>query len=79
MNKMIVNPDKFHVIVLNKKHSDLTNTKFQVDNPAIKSVSSVELLGIKIDDTLTFNLHISKICKYTANQLNALIKLKQFS
>ena len=26
MNKMIVNPDKFHTVVLNKTRSDLTNT-----------------------------------------------------
>ena len=78
MNKMIVNPNKFQTIVLNKKRSDLTNTKFQVDTQVIKSVSSVELLGIQIDDKLNFNLHISKICKCATNQLNALIQLKQF-
>ena len=77
MNKMIVNPDKFQAIVLNKKRSDLTNTNFQVDNQVIKSVSSAELLGIQTDDKLNFNLHISKICKSAANQLNALIRLKQ--
>ena len=78
MNKMIVNPDKFQAIVLNKKRSDLTNTNFQVDNQVIKLVSSIELLGIQIDDKLNFNLHISKYCKSAANQLNALIRLKQF-
>ena len=78
MNKMIVNPNKFQAIVLNKKRSDLTNTNFQVDNQVIKSVSSVELLVLQIDDKLNFNLHISKICKSAANQLNALIRLKQF-
>ena len=44
----------------------------------IKSFSSVEILSIQIDDKLNFNLHISKICKSAANQLNALIRLKQF-
>ena len=78
MNKMIVNHEKFQAIVLNKKRSDLKNTNFQVDNQAIKSFSSVELLSIQIDDRLNFNLHISKICKSAANQLNALIRLKQF-
>ena len=78
MNKMMVNPDKFQAMVLNKKRSDLTNTNFQVDNQVIKSVSSVELLGIQIDDKLNFNLRISKICKSAANELNALIRLKQF-
>ena len=44
----------------------------------IKLVSSVELLGFQIDHELTFNRHISKICKSVANQLNALRRLKQF-
>ena len=78
MNKMMVNPDKFQAIVLNKKCSDLTNTNIQADNQVIKSISSVEPLGIQIDDKLNFNLHISKICKSAANQLNVLIRLKQF-
>ena len=77
MSKMIVHPDKFQAIVLNKKRSDLTNTNFQVDNQVIKSVSSVELLGIQIDDKLNFSLH-RKICKSAANKLNALIRLKLF-
>ena len=72
MNKMIINHDKFQAIVLNKKRSDLTNTNFQVGNQFIKLVSSVQLPGIQIDDKLNFNLHISKIFKSAANQLNAL-------
>ena len=78
MNKRITNPDKFQALVLNKKRSYLTNTNFQVDNQVIKSVSSVELLGIQLDDKLNFNLQISKIFKSAANELNALIRLKQF-
>ena len=58
---MKANPDKFQAIALNKKRFNLKNTNFQVDNQVIKSVSSVELLGIQIDDKLNFNLHISEI------------------
>ena len=72
MNKMIVNPNKFQAIVLNKKLSDLTNANFQIDNQVIRSVSSVELLGIQIEDKLNSSLHISKICKSATNQLNPL-------
>ena len=39
MNKMIVNPDKFQAIVLNKKRPDLKNINFQVDNQMIKNRS----------------------------------------
>ena len=149
-NEMIINPDKFQAIILDKKKSNLTNTLlteavvrrcsvkkvflemsqnsqkntcarvsflikllascnfikketlaqvfscefcgvskhtfFQflrtplvaasaltIDNQTIKSVSSVELLGIHLDDKLYFNLHISNICRSAANQLNTLI------
>ena len=41
-------------------------------------VSSVELLGIQIDDKLNFNLHMSNICRSAGNQFNALMRLKQF-
>ena len=80
MKKMIVNPDKFRGIILNMKRSNFTNTNFQVDNhnQVIRLDSSIELLGIQVDDTLNFNLQISKICKSAANHLNALIRPKQF-
>ena len=75
---MIVNPDKFQAILLDKRKSDHANQRIAVDNQNIKVVSSVELLKFQIDDKLNFNLHISNICRSAANQLNALIKLKRF-
>ena len=75
---MIVNPDKFQAILLDKRKGDHTNQRIVVDNQNSKLVSSVELLGIQIDDKLNFNLHISNICRSAANQLNALIRLKRF-
>ena len=38
----------------------------------------MELLGFQTDGKVNFNLHICKICKSATNQLNALIRLKQF-
>ena len=52
---MIVNPDEFQAILLNKRKSDHTNERIVVDNQNIKVVSSVELLGIQIDDKFNFN------------------------
>ena len=75
---MIINPDKFQAIILDKKKSNLTNIPLTIDNQTIKSVPSVELLGIHLDDKLNFNLHISNICRSAANQLNALIRLKSY-
>ena len=73
---MITNPDKFQTITLDKKKSSLKNIPLTINNQTIKSVPSVELLGIHLDDKLNFNLHISNICRSAANQLNALIRLK---
>ena len=60
-NKVTVNPDKFQAIVLNKKSSDLTNIKFQVDSQVIKSLSSVELLGIQIEDKLVLIYRLANL------------------
>ena len=77
-NKIIVNPDKFQAILLDKRKSDHTYQRIVVNNQNLKVVSSVELLGIKIGDKLNCNLHISNICRSAANQFNALIGLKRF-
>ena len=74
---MIVKTDKFQEIMLGKQKSDHTNQRIIVDNQQIKMASSVQILGIQIDDKLNFSLHISNICRYAANQLNALIRIKQ--
>ena len=68
INKMVVNPDKFQAIILDKRKRDHTDEHITVANQQIKVVSSVKLC----------HLHISHICKSAANQLNALIRLKKF-
>ena len=75
---MIIDLDKFQVVILDKKKSNLTNMPLTIDNQTIKSVPSVELLGIHLDDKLNFNLHISNICRSAANQLIAVIRLKNY-
>ena len=51
-NEMIINPGKFQAVILDKKKSNLTNISLTIDNQTIKSVPSVELLGIHLDDKL---------------------------
>ena len=60
---MIVNPDKFQVIFLDKRGSDNTNIELKIGTEKIKSTSSVKLPGVHIDDKLNFNHHINKLCK----------------
>ena len=78
-NQMIVNADKFQVIIIDRKKGDHTNENVVIDNKQIKILPSVELLVIQLDDKLNFSPHISNICKSAANQLNALIRLQKFT
>ena len=71
---MVVNPDKFQILLINKRKRHHTNEVLQTEEQSIKTVPSLELLSIEIDDKLSFNLHISKICSSAANQLKAMIR-----
>ena len=76
--KMAVNPGKFQSIIIDKKKQDHTNETFEIEDKVIEASPSVKSLGVLIDDKLNFNLHITNICRSAANQLNALVRLKQF-
>ena len=62
-------------IITDKKKQNHIAEYISIDQKNIKTSSSVELLGVHIDDKLNFNLHITKICRSAANQLHALIRL----
>ena len=73
---MVANSGKFKAATLDKWKSDHTNESITADDQKIKVVSSAKHLGIKLYEKLNFNLHISNIFRSPANQLNALIWLK---
>ena len=75
---MMVNLGKYRGIVIDKKKQNHTAEYISIDQKNIKTSSSVKLLGVHIDDKLNFNLHITKICRYAANQLHGLIRLRMF-
>ena len=77
-NKRIVDPDKFKSIIILKSNQTSKPKQFLIGNDVVEVASSVKLLGIHIDDKLSFNLHISNICKSASKQLNALVRLKCF-
>ena len=77
-NKMIVNPEKFQAIILDKPKHDYSNETIEFHNKTFESVSFVRLLAVQLDDKLNFSFHVSNICKSAANQLRALIRLNNF-
>ena len=78
-NSMIVNPDKFKAIVLTKARQDTSGISVSLRDHCITSEESVSLLGITIDCRLSFDKHVSKLCKKVAFQLSALKMLRPFT
>ena len=71
-NHMIANPDKFKAIILYKDRRDTSGTKLTINNAEILSEKDATLLGIDIDNKLSFDNYISQMCKQAATILNAL-------
>ena len=75
---MIANPSKFHAILLSKNCTLTDRIPIKIKENRIESGTQVDLLGLKIDNRLFLNSHISAICKKAAKQLNALKSLGRF-
>ena len=67
INEMKSNNDKCHLFLPNKD-----NISIDIGNETIESSNVVDLLGIKIDNKLNFNDHVSKLCKKGNQKLHAL-------
>ena len=66
---MILNPDNCYFLTLGFQDSQ---PSFCYDNITIKNVSKEKILGITIDNKLTFKGHLKNICKKANQKLNAL-------
>ena len=49
-----------------------------IDGDQVFSEISIKLLGIKIDNKLLFDEHLSSLCKKTRNQRNAISRLHRY-
>ena len=78
VNNMIVNPEKFQAIIIDRKGQSNNPTKLVIDGKEINSENCVTLLGLEIDSKLSFDKHISKLCNKCAGIINALTRLNSF-
>ena len=69
VNGMKANPNKFQFLICNHDRHDLT---LNVNSTVIKCTDTVNLLGVTIDSRLTFDVHISNLCKKASRQLHVL-------
>ena len=67
-NKMIINPDKFKSVLLQKSNQTSKPKQLLIGNQVLEVPWLVKLLGIHIDDQLSFNLLISSISKSASKQ-----------
>ena len=74
-NYMKLNSDKCHLILSNK--SDCTCVA-KIGNDEILPSTNEKLLGVYIDNKLTFETHIKKMCSKARIKLNALSRISHY-
>ena len=76
-NGMVANPGTIQIMFLGWK-IDNSNITFAIENKQIKCKREVKLLGITIDEKLTFTKHVANICSLANNKLRALTRIRRF-
>ena len=69
---MMATPGKFQYMLLGK----LKLLKIEIEVFRLESANSVNLLGITIDHNLTFDTHVSNICKTASAKVKSLSKIR---
>ena len=73
-NGLQANPDKFHLILNNPDEKYF----IQIQNFQIFNSRCEKLLGIKIDNSLSFTEHVTDLCSKASQKLHALSRLAGF-
>ena len=68
-----VNPDKRHLLVGTNEKTKINTGEFLIENSDCE-----KLLGDKIDNKLTFDCHVSDMCKKANRKINALARIAPF-
>ena len=76
-NVIKVNPEKFQTLVV-KMANEVNDMDLNISGQTIKPTSCVKLLGLFIDDQLTFDKHVSELCMRVARQTNALRRIVKY-
>ena len=74
IENMIVKPEKFEAIIIDKKGQNSNTTEINIDSKKINPISSVLLLGFETDIKPNFDKYISK-GRYTYVQFGLQFKL----
>ena len=77
VNGLQANPSKF-LFMLSSSNIDRFNISLCIDDIALKPGPHVKILGVFLDDKLSFNQHVSISCTKAARQLNALARISRY-
>ena len=75
-NYMDANPDKFQSIILNRGGD--VSISISIQDDVIIPSDHIKVLGITLDDSLKFDLHIADMCKKASRQINAMKRVSKF-
>ena len=75
-NFMKLNTDKCHLLMLGKGSNGTVTVN--IGNSTIENSGEEKLLGVTIDNKLTFEAHITKLCKKAGNKLFALSRMSPY-
>ena len=79
VNRLIVNPSKSNFITISTRHrvSNLQNISIYLNNQKLQQCSSTSLLGVHIDENLTFYQHIQSLNSKISSKIGLLHRLRQ--
>ncbi len=73
-NCLGVNRGKLQCMFINNDSNNTINVN--IDNTVLSPSSNINILGVTIDERLTFNEHINIICSNAESHLNAIKRLQ---
>ena len=73
-NGLKANPDKFHLLLSEKDKS----IAMKVGGYNIENSQNEKLLGVTVDNKLTFNPHVTKLCCKASQKLHALSRIGKY-
>ena len=76
INSLKANPGKFQFMILGKKQCN--KVKLKINSIVINESDTVELLGITVDNVLTFIEHTNNLCRIASYKLYALRRIRKY-
>ena len=74
-NNLIVNTSKTNYMLFSTCHPKIGNLKLHYNNFEITQIHNAKLLGIYMDDNLSWNYQTKQVCNNVAKKIGVLAKL----